>query len=273
MDAHLQSSHCPLKNYSYHLQTVGAEPLPPVLLLHGFLGSCQDFEPVMLALSQRFYCVGIDLPGHGQTQVLGDDPCYGMEAIAFSLTQVLDQLNLSPCHLLGYSMGGRVALYLAIHYPQYFRSVILESASPGLATEAERRDRLTQDHAIAHRLQTDTLETFLYHWYHQSLFDSLRHHPSYEAMLQRRRHNDPIELARSLQQLGLGKQPSLWSKLKDLSLPTQLIVGEQDQKFVQIGRQMAAASNAKLSIIKQCGHCIHQEDPAQYALIMGNFLT
>jgi 2-succinyl-6-hydroxy-2,4-cyclohexadiene-1-carboxylate synthase len=273
MNADPQSTYCPLKDYSYHLQTVGAELLPPVLWLHGFLGSCLDFEPVMLALSQRFYCVGIDLPGHGKTRVLGDESCYGMGAIALSLIQVLDRLNLSPCHLLGYSMGGRVALYLAIHYPQYFRSVILESASPGLATAAERRDRLTQDHAIAHRLQTDTLETFLHHWYHQPLFDSLRHHPSYEAMLQRRRHNDPTELGRSLHQLGLGKQPSLWSKLQDLSLPTQLIVGEQDQKFVQIGWRMAAAANVKLSIIKQCGHCIHQEDPAQYALITGDFLS
>lgn len=260
------SSRCHLKNYSYHIQTHGLATLPPLVFLHGFMGSCRDFERIMVELLQHFYCVSIDLPGHGRTQVLGDATCYGMEAIALSLIQVLDHLNLGPCHLLGYSMGGRVALYLVLHYPEYFRSVILESASPGLVSETDRRDRRQHDAAIAHRLETETFDSFLDWWYGQPLFHSLRDHPTYEAMLQRRRDNNPQELARSLRQLGLGQQLSLWSKLQDLTLPCRLIVGERDQKFVDLGQRMTAAiATANLCIVQHCGHSVHQEQPLDYA--------
>ena len=251
--------------YQYHFKTQGDLQSPPLLFLHGFMGSSQDFEWVVAVLSQDFFCISVDLPGHGKTKVFGDESCYDMAAIALSLVQFLDALNLHSCHLLGYSMGGRLALYLAIHYPQYVRAVILESASPGLATAAERRDRRRHDDAIADRLEQENFELFLEDWYRQPLFRSLRAHPSYGEMIQRRRQNDPHLLARSLRRLSTGRQPSLWPDLAHLSCPCLWMVGEKDEKFVRIGHQIKLInSDIHLQIVAQRGHSIHQESPEQF---------
>ena len=218
---------------------------------------------------QIFTVWGFDLPGHGKTAVLGDETYYRMEAIAASLIQVMDMLAIAPCHLLGYSMGGRLALYLAIHYPQYFQSVILESASPGLKTEQERRDRRQRDHAIAQRLEQENFESFLDWWYGLPLFQTLRAHPTYQEMLARRRHNNPSEVARSLRQMSTGQQPSLWTKLTDLAAPCFWIIGGEDKKFIRIAQQ-AQAHHPKIQLhcLKSIGHNVHQEAPNDFVSLI-----
>ena len=262
-----------LPDYRYHIECRGQKTSPPLLFLHGFMGSCHDFSPLIEQLESQFYCVGLDLPGHGQTQVLGNEECYQMDAIASSLIQVLDQLNLSPCHLLGYSMGGRLALYLALHYPNAFQTVILESTSPGLQTAQERVQRLQQDHAIARRLETEKLESIVDWWYDQPLFKSLKDDPSFEPMLHRRRQNNPDELARSLRQISTGKQPSLWEKIPSLDLPCLWVVGEQDKKFMSLGLQIHLLNpGIQLQPLVSTGHNIHLESPNAFAQVIRQFI-
>lgn len=266
----------PVFSTQYHdlyYRTIGNSNQPPLLLLHGFLGSYQDFTPITSALAKDFYCIVPDLPGHGKTQ----SNTYTFPSTANSLLALLDHLNIQQTHLLGYSMGGRLALYLVCEFPSYFLKGVIESASPGLKTAEERAERRKSDRIIASKLQTTPLPSFLSQWYSNPLFASLNHHPNkYETMRQRRENNSPKELCHALEGLGTGKQPSLWKKVKQVQQPLLLIVGTLDTKFVAINHEMKdclkASSNAQLKIVKGCGHNIHLEAPNLYAHLVKMFL-
>ena len=167
-------------------------------------------------------------------------------------------------------MGGRLALYMACHVPSRFAQVILESASPGLKTLAERRERKKRDWAIAQKLETIPLSDFLDSWYENELFSSLRKRPElYWEMRSRRQNNNSTELANALRGFSTGLQPSLWESLSELVVPLLLIVGEQDTKFVEIAQEQKAKNGQiKIGCCSNCGHNIHLESPKQYAQII-----
>ena len=257
------------EHHRLHYGAVGNPKKPAALILHGFLGSHQDFETVLPAMSEHFYCIMPDLPGHGRT--LTDPDGYTFSAIARTLLNLLDHLQIERAHLLGYSMGGRLALYTVCTFPERFAQIILESASPGLKTASERAERKARDRAIAHQLETIALPDFLARWYQNALFNSLKKHPTlYQAMLARRQQNNPIELANALQGFSTGGQPSLWKQLPKIDQPMLFIVGAQDRKFIAIGQEMLeacqqnVATRAEIEIVLGCGHNVHLENPERY---------
>jgi 2-succinyl-6-hydroxy-2,4-cyclohexadiene-1-carboxylate synthase len=255
-----------------HYQLVGdlrwtsaAQPHKPVItFLHGFLGNHRDWQSIVSRLledfSSDFCCVLIDLPGHGAS-LLSSDALYSMEATAQLVVEVLATNQIRTSYLYGYSMGGRLALYLALHYPDLFSKVMIESASPGLASVAERTLRQQRDNLLADQLEQNFAE-FLDNWYKQSLFASLRQHPDFEALQQRRLHQHPFYLAKSLRYMGLGQQPNLWPQLSQAIVPIRLLVGEQDDKFIDIATQaVGLCPTASLRIVENTGHNIHFENP------------
>jgi 2-succinyl-6-hydroxy-2,4-cyclohexadiene-1-carboxylate synthase len=251
-----------------YFTTAGHSHQPPLLLLHGFLGDRQDFAAVIAQLQTEFYCISVDLPGHGQTKFASD---YAMVHTATLVLDVLTQLNLPHADLVGYSMGGRLALYLALNLPSLFPRVVLESASPGLS--ADRATRQQQDHELADRLIAD-FPKFLKDWYAQPLWQSLQSHPDFAVMHQRRLQNDPVELAKSLRQMGLGAQPSLWEALTQHRQPLLLLVGESDRKFVAINQAMSnCCPTADLKVISPAGHNIHLEQPGAWLAAIRQFLV
>lgn len=255
-------------------KTVGAA-LPMVLFLHGFLGSGRDFEPVLERLMERWTdrgCLTVDLPGHGKTIVTGDVRQYSMPQTAQALVAWLDELSIEQANLVGYSMGGRLALYLALHFPQRFPKVVLESASPGIADDRDRHGRLAHDWQLADQLEAD-FPAFLTNWYRQPLFAPLRQHPKFEQIMQQRSHNRSSELAKSLRYLSTGMQPSLWHGLAAHRQPLKLIVGADDRKFLTLNQQMSQlCPTAELTILPDCGHVVHLEQPAQFAKQVQIFL-
>jgi 2-succinyl-6-hydroxy-2,4-cyclohexadiene-1-carboxylate synthase len=245
--------------------------LPKILFLHGFLGSYEDFDPVISRLCHQFCCLSIDLPGHGKTQVMDVDR-YTMPNTAQAIIQLLDRLEIPQSHLIGYSMGGRLALYLALYFPDRFPKVILESASPGLKTEAEQIARKQHDAELADRLESD-FPKFLMEWYEQPLFRSLKQHPNFEQIVKQRLQNCSSELAKSLRYLGIGEQPSLWDKLIAHQHPLLLLVGERDRKFISINEEMASLCRmAQLEIVPDAGHNIHLENPEKFVTQIQKFL-
>jgi 2-succinyl-6-hydroxy-2,4-cyclohexadiene-1-carboxylate synthase len=261
-----------VEGYRFHYITVGDPTLPVLLFLHGFLGDCHDFAESISFLSQQFYCIAIDLPGHGKTQVLGDDDFYAMPKTAQGLIQVLQKLMQDPCGLIGYSMGGRLGLYLTLHYPQYFNKVVLESASPGLKTESEREVRRQYESRLIQDLTVESFAQFLENWYQQSLFSTLKNHLQFPDILLQRRNNQPLALAKSLQFLGTGHQPLLWEKLATNRLPLLLMVGELDAKFVSLNQEMTEhCAIAELAIVEGCGHTIHLEDSSAFCALVQRF--
>jgi 2-succinyl-6-hydroxy-2,4-cyclohexadiene-1-carboxylate synthase len=236
----------PLINFHYSI--TGNFTQPVILFLHGFMGNSDDFLPIISVLSKNFCCLAVDLPGHGKTQVLGDHDCYTMPKTATALISLLKHLNISKCSLCGYSMGGRLGLYLMLTFPQIFHKVILESTSPGL-------------------------EFFLENWYSQPLFKYLQSHPNFPQLIENRLQNRPVELAKSLRYMGTGQQPPLWKKLCQNQIPLLLLVGELDKKFTEINQKMAnLCAFSRLEIVPNTGHNIHIENPQIYSEKITRFL-
>jgi 2-succinyl-6-hydroxy-2,4-cyclohexadiene-1-carboxylate synthase len=276
------------RNHHWCLNQSGNPLNPPLLLLHGFMGSSEDWDEVIINLSLDFYCLTINLPGH-RSVLSSDDPApllptwekgLGDEGKC-SIPQIAQAIHAllpadRPINLLGYSLGGRIALYLALHYPDRFHKVILESTSWGLPTESERQARRQSDEAIACKLRHPDLDwsAFVDHWYQQSVFAGITDHPHFPALRQRRLYQDPSALANSLVSAGLGTQPYLKDQLTQNQLPLLLLVGEWDQKFVVIGQQMAVACPlAKLLIISQCSHNVHFQQLDRWLQAVQEFLA
>ncbi len=240
-----------------HIEQWGDKTLPSLLLLHGFMGSSADFWAATSTLSQYFYCICVDLPGHGQTPIANHNFVSTAEQI----------LAIAPnrCYLLGYSLGGRLALYLALHYPDRWQKVILESASFGLLTAQLRQERQRQDRAIAHKLRQPDLDfaTFIWSWYQQPVFAGIAAHPNFSQLVVSRSNNSPRSLARSLVTMGLGQQPYLGELLANNKIPLLLLVGSQDTKFVEIGHQITQlCPQSQIIIVPNCSHnvCFQQLD-------------
>lgn len=260
--------------YRWHVRQAGERGRPVVLFLHGFMGSAGDWREVFGQLAGDFYCIAIDLPGHGKTRVMSDSKAFSMAACARGIRTALLAEGLAPCHLAGYSMGGRLALYFAVRYPQIVQSLVLESASPGLPTAAERRDRRRQDTVLGDRLLREDFAEFLQAWYRMPLFGALAQHPTFPELLQRRQRNEPAQLRMSLQHMGTGSQPSLWRFLPALPMPVLLLAGEGDTKFVQINQRMAGlCPQATLRLLSGCSHAVHVENTTGYAEAVGAFLA
>jgi 2-succinyl-6-hydroxy-2,4-cyclohexadiene-1-carboxylate synthase len=245
---------------------------PTLLFLHGFLGEGAEFLPFMEALADRAHghhpSLSLDLPGHGRTQVLGPNFGYTMAETAVAIVELLDHLNIPEAIPIGYSLGGRLALYLALTYPDRFPKTILESASPGLATEAERSARRQADGQWAAAMLQD-FEGFLDRWYAQPLFATLRQHPGFPELLAQRlqtyQQSDDLApgLALALQGMGTGNQPSLWTALAKHEQPIVSLVGGRDAKFVLIQQKMVQiCPDIKAVVIPQVGHNIHWETPS-----------
>jgi 2-succinyl-6-hydroxy-2,4-cyclohexadiene-1-carboxylate synthase len=248
----------------------GDRNLPPLLLLHGWMGSCEDYRQVIELLRSQYYCIAIDLPGHGKTQVIGDDRSYDFIVTATGIMQLLDRLEIDRTAITGYSFGGRLALYLALEYPDRFDRVILESTSPGVATAAERRSRIASDAHIIHQLETTNFADFVTDWYRQNIFIGIETHADFPALIDRRMTNNPNNLAKSLKYAGLATQPYLGEKLKVHPKPILLLVGALDRKFVSIAQTLTQTSpHITLNIIPHCSHNIHFQQPNLWTSAIG----
>lgn len=247
-----------------------------VVLLHGFTGSGVNWDAPAAFLRKEGYAVlAPDLPGHGANLPAIPDG-YTMETAAAQLTALIEREQCGPVHLLGYSMGGRLALYFALHYPEKVRSLILESASPGLATAEERAARAASDDALAARIEREGIPAFVEFWESLPLWKSQERLPpaAHFWLHENRLRNDPSGLAHSLRGMGTGVQPSLWDRLGALSMPLLLLAGAEDEKFVAIARQMAhSIPQARLVIVPDAGHTVHLEQPQAWREVLLAFLA
>ena len=266
-----------LENYKFNYCLINNLNKPIILFLHGFIGNLHEFDEAIEILAEEFSFLTVDLPGHGKTQVLGGDESYTMANTAHGVINLLDELKIQQCFLVGYSMGGRLALYLTLHFPERFVKVVLESASPGLETETERLARVKSDAQIARKLARsitrEDFATFLLNWYIQPIFGAIKNHPKFEIMLESRLQNHPLELTKSLQFMGTGNQPSLWNKLNQNTIPLLLLTGEYDQKFIDINTEIAQKCQlAQLQIINHAGHNIHLESTEEFVKKITEFI-
>ena len=246
-----------------------------LVLLHGFTGSAAGWGHQMDILADYgLRIIAIDLPGHGQSDAPEDSKRYSIEHSQKVILAALQELGVhkGQAIILGYSMGGRIALYTA--FSGFFRSLILESASPGLEDPAEREQRRLSDEELATSIERDGVPAFIARWENLPLFASQRALPSEcrEALHRQRLQNSATGLAQSLRGIGTGVQPSLHARLPALKIPVLLIAGALDTKFTAIAQRMAQAlPQSQLSIVPAAGHTVHLEQPQLFASLVGDF--
>lgn len=198
-----------------------------------------------------------------------------MGCAAADLNLLLDASCSEPVHLAGYSMGGRLALFFALSYPDRVRTLCLVSASPGIAAAIEREERRVSDNALADRLERKGTAAFVDYWESLPMWESQHQTLSVGQRRQlraQRLRNRPDGLANSLRGMGTGAQPVLHDELPSMALPTLLIVGEEDEKFVAVNRQMAQRiPEAQKVVVPGAGHAVHLERPKEFARAVLDF--
>jgi 2-succinyl-6-hydroxy-2,4-cyclohexadiene-1-carboxylate synthase len=242
-----------------------------VVLIHGFTQNAACWPGVADALATGGdgaagaaprEVLAVDAPGHG-----------GRAGAAAGLWEAADLLATEggPADYLGYSMGGRVALHLALAHPELVRHLILVSATPGIEDPGERAARRAADEALADELErSGDVDGFLDRWLAGPLFATL---PPDRAGRDARRANTAAGLASSLRLCGTGAQDDLWPRLPEITAPVLLIAGSADTKFAGIAERMAVAlPHARLALIPGAGHAAHLEQPERFVALVSRFM-
>ncbi len=255
-----------------NVETVGSGP--PLLLLHGFTGSNATWAPFLEAWCD-FTTVCVDFIGHGGSDSPAEASRYAMSACLDDLCAALDALSIEKTAVLGYSMGGRVALQLAVKRPQRVSALILVSASPGIEDSTERAERVKADEALAGRIEAEGIKAFVDYWQSIPLWAS-QVSLSGEKRLALRRgrlQNSIVGLTNSLCGMGAGAQDYVFDRLGEVRVPALLIAGALDQKYRDLALQMAARMLAAESrIIEGAGHATHLERPDEFAEAVSAFM-
>jgi 2-succinyl-6-hydroxy-2,4-cyclohexadiene-1-carboxylate synthase len=254
-------------------QVLGDQSNPAILFLHGFLGLGEDWFDLARDLSQDHFCILPDLPGHGQSRESGH-PSSDMAAMSEAIVNLLDDLKIECVTLVGYSMGGRIALCTAVRFANRVNTLVLESASPGIEDDKERIDRAAIDDLRADQIERKGVAAFVEQWYNAPLFYSLHAKPEKLALLkQSRLGHDPHALATALRGLSVGRQPSLWQEIVRLDIPTLIIAGALDMKYCDIANKMAALlPRCRQITIGDAGHNAHFEQPQEFLARLREFL-
>lgn len=222
-------------------------------LLHGFLGEKEDFRALSALLSHKYTCIALDLPEENYLE---------------ALYQEIKKASISPSILIGYSLGGRLALQLADQYPDSFSHVIILAANPGLENESEREPRFAKDLQWIEKLKTQSIDSFLIDWYNQPLFNSLHKRPELlQEIIKKRARQDPARMAEVLEKLSVAKQKTITS----FHPRTLFLYGEEDVLFEK--RYATLPKDVTVQKIENSGHVVHLENPRRCAEIILGWLS
>ncbi|HLK45181.1 MAG TPA: alpha/beta fold hydrolase [Acidimicrobiales bacterium] len=234
---------------------------PTLVLVHGFTQTRASTADLASRLGER-RCVRVDLPGHGGSADVSAD-LDGAAAL------VVEAAGGEPFDVVGYSLGGRVALHVAASAPPTLRSTVAISAHPGLADESARARRLDRDRALAATLDDGDVAGFLDRWLSNPLFATLR---GQRAGLDERLANTAKGLADSLVRCSLGAQRPLASELAAAGVPVLMLAGARDDGFVAAACALAREGHVAAAVVPGAGHVCHLERPDVTALLIAAFL-
>lgn len=236
---------------------------PVIVLVHGFTQTSRCWGPEASDLALDHEVIRVDAPGHGRSGDVHVDLRTG--------AQLIGEVGGSATYL-GYSMGARFCLHLAMADPELVRGLVLIGGTAGIEDPSERDERRQQDGATAARLVTDGVEAFLDSWLAQPLFAGL---PPSRAFRSERLANGVDGLRSSLESAGTGSQEPLWRELAHLTMPVLVVAGARDHKFSALAGRMADAigSNATLALIPDAGHAAHLEQPDAFLAALRPWLA
>ncbi|CAI1154074.1 2-succinyl-6-hydroxy-2,4-cyclohexadiene-1-carboxylate synthase [Serratia quinivorans] len=242
----------------------GEADRPWLIWLHGLLGNNNEWR-VIAARCPEWPSLAIDLPGHGDSVAVS---CTDFDDISAQISATLQMHNIERYWLVGYSLGGRIAMYHACYGETLgLQGGIVEGGNPGLADAALREQRLAHDMAWAERFRREPLAEVLADWYQQPVFANLSavHR---DALIDARSDNSGAAVADMLEATSLGRQPYLAPQLQQLAVPLVVLCGADDHKF----QQLACDAGLPLRIVPQAGHNSHLANPQDFAAELRNFL-
>ncbi|MFN3216556.1 MAG: 2-succinyl-6-hydroxy-2,4-cyclohexadiene-1-carboxylate synthase [Acidimicrobiales bacterium] len=267
-------------------ESAGADPA--LVVLHGFLGSGASMVPLIEALDAHGALAGrrvvtVDLVGHGRSDAPAAVDPYSLEWVVHQLAGVLDAVTPGagaapgdvPVDLLGYSMGGRIALALALAFPRRFCRLVLIGATAGIEDHAERRTRRAADADLAAFVDQRGIDAFVDRWEQLPIFATQAGlAPEIRARVRAgRTAQSEVGVANSLRGTGTGSMAPMWDRLATLAVPTLLLAGALDTKYVEIGGRLADVLPAgRFLAIADAGHAAHVEKPEVTASAVGEFL-
>ena len=249
---------------------------PPVLLLHGFTGTARMWSAQVAAWSPAHRVIAPDLLGHGGSDAPVDPAAYALERQAQTLADLLELLEAAPATVVGYSMGARLALVLALEHPASVDGLILESPSAGIRDEADRAARRVADERLAEEIERKGTDAFVARWEQMPIFASHADLPDEVVSHQRaeRRRHSPAGLSASLRGAGQGVMLPLHDCLARITVPTLVIAGERDGTGLERARVVSASiPGARFETIEGAGHTPHLESPEAFLGITDEFLT
>ena len=246
------SEHAGFVRHHGVLSSLRAGHGPRLVFVHGFTQTGRSWLPVASQFTNDYEVVLVDAPGHGQSGHADASLAAGADLLAETC---------GPATYVGYSMGGRLCLQLALTHPELVQSLVLIGATAGIEDDNERAQRRTADEALAFDIVRVGVEAFLRTWLALPLFASLSDEA---AGLSDRLENTAEGLAASLRNAGTGTQSPMWHQLSAITAPTLVLAGASDAKFTELGKRLVASigPNATFETIAGAGHSAHLEQPA-----------
>jgi 2-succinyl-6-hydroxy-2,4-cyclohexadiene-1-carboxylate synthase len=239
-------------------QDVGVDERETIVLLHGFGATRRGWDAVVQCLDgQRYRPLALDLPGHGEATAL-------QPVTVEACTEWVQTLSPARFALAGYSMGGRIALRVALADPDRVSRLVLVSTTAGIEDDEARDARRDADAALAERLTAEPFERFVQSWRAQPLFADDPPEVN-EAAREDQRRNDPSGLAAALRGIGAGALKPVWDRLDELQMPATVLVGERDTRYRQIGERLARELPRGELCVAAGGHTLLLENPLAVA--------
>lgn len=236
---------------------------PPIVLVHGFTQTGKCWGPVADDLAEDHTVIRVDAPGHGRSSEVLSGLRGGGRLIA-------DQGGEAT--YLGYSMGGRYLVHLALANPELVRGLVLVGATAGIDDPQERAARAEADQATAQRIRDLGLLEFVRNWIENPMFAGI---PPERQYLLERMENTVEGLEHSIIQSGVGNQDPTWHLLDRLEMPVLVIAGADDAKFRALGERLVSSigDNARLALVADAGHAAHLEQPDAFLEVVRPWLV
>ena len=236
---------------------------PRAVLVHGFTQTHETWVDVIESLKQNFEVIAVDAPNHGDSC----DISLNLESGAKAIGEVGGNATY-----IGYSLGGRFCLTLALAEPQLVSRLVLISTTAGIEDKEQRSERIRNDEELARRIEQIGVNQFIDEWLNQSLFAGLNNETNQRGV---RLKNTAIGLSSSLRLCGAGRQQPTWSRLKELTMPVLVIAGANDEKYRRLAERLVSeiGDNATLKIVEDSGHTPHLEQPKIFQDLLSNFIS
>lgn len=230
-----------------------------ITFLHGFMGHPSDWDDIRSALSEF------------DASAFHVKPAADWQA---SVSQLCESI-IEPTVLVGYSMGARLAIGIAIEAPRLCDALVLISGNPGLESDDARQQRWLADQDVAARIESQPLEEFLADWYQQAVFASLPNEIR-ESEIRRKLNQSSSDWPSILRTHCVARQPNYWPQLSQLAMPVLVVAGQNDEKYRNIANRFShqgPSDNVTTTIIPDCGHIVHREQPAALVQTLRDFVN